>query len=129
MKDKDDKLPTTLKELVRRRRIELDLSQRALGKLIGVTGELICYVEAGQRRLHLDRIPALASALVCDRKELCQIALQEHAPGLFAELFAAVPLEPSSLSEYPDDTASFRAGCGTFTIDPNGSPDDFEAVD
>jgi len=75
--------------MIRRRRRDLHLSQRTLGQLIGVTGELICFVEAGQRRLNLDRMPDLASALGCDRKELCRRALEEAAPSLFAELFAA----------------------------------------
>jgi transcriptional regulator with XRE-family HTH domain len=114
---------TTLRELIRLRRSELGLSQRALGKSLGVTGELICYVEGGQRHLHLNRIPSLASTLVCDRKELCRLALREFAPVLYAELFAAaVPVEAGSLSKYGE----FQAGSGTFVIDPNGSPTDFE---
>jgi transcriptional regulator with XRE-family HTH domain len=125
MKSKTQDMTAPLREVIRRRRSDLGLSQRALGKLIGVTGELICFVEAGQRRLHLDRMPDLAAALVCDRKEICRLALQESAPALFAELFAAVTLEPGSLSEYLE----FKAGSGTVVLDPNGSPDDFKADD
>jgi transcriptional regulator with XRE-family HTH domain len=118
---------TTLRDFIRRRRGALHLSQKALGKLIGVTGELICFVEAGQRRLNLDRMPDLASALGCDRKELCRRALQEAAPSLYAELFAAaVPLAVGGIAEYGDTAAEFRAGSGTFMIDPNGHPSDFE---
>jgi len=117
---------TTLRDFIRRRRGDLHLSQRALGQLIGVTGELICFVEAGQRRLNLDRMPDLASALGCDRKGLCRRALEEAAPSLFAELFAAaVPADAGRLTEYGE----FRAGSGTFELDPNGSPDDFENVE
>jgi transcriptional regulator with XRE-family HTH domain len=113
--------------MIRRRRRDLHLSQRTLGQLIGVTGELICFVEAGQRRLNLDRMPDLASALGCDRKELCRRALQETAPSLYAELFAAaVPLAVGGIAEYGDTAAEFRAGGGTFMIDPNGHPSDFE---
>ncbi len=81
MKAKEDKTPTTLRRLVRRRRIELELSQEALAKRIGVTAEFICIIECGKRRLHLDRVPSLASALACDRKRLCKIALQERRSG------------------------------------------------
>jgi len=118
---------TTLRDFIRRRRGALHLSQKALGKLIGVTGELICFVEAGQRRLNLDRMPDLASALGCDPKKLCRLALQEAAPALYAELFAAaVPLAVGGIAEYGDTAAQFRAGSGTFMIDPNGHPSDFE---
>jgi len=118
---------TTLRDFIRRRRGDIGLSQKALGKLIGVTGELICFVEAGQRRLNLDRMPDLASALGCDPKKLCRLALQEAAPALYAELFAAaVPLAVGGIAEYGDTAAEFRAGSGTFMIDPNGHPSDFE---
>jgi transcriptional regulator with XRE-family HTH domain len=118
---------TTLRDFIRRRRGDIGLSQKALGKLIGVTGELICFVEAGQRRLNLDRMPDLASALGCDPKKLCRLALQEAAPALYAELFAAaVPLAVGGIAEYGDTAAQFRAGSGTFMIDPNGHPSDFE---
>jgi hypothetical protein len=75
-----------------------------------MTGELICFVEAGERRLHLDRMPDLASALVCDRKELCRLALREFAPVLYAKFFAAVvPLEiPESISEYLETPRNSR---------------------
>ena len=122
-----DMATTTLRDFIRRRRGDLHLSQRALGQLIGVTGELICFVEAGQRRLNLDRMPDLASALGCDPKKLCRLALQEAAPALYAELFAAaVPLAVGGIAEYGDTAAEFRAGSGTFMIDPNGHPSDFE---
>jgi transcriptional regulator with XRE-family HTH domain len=124
-KTQDTALP--LREVIRRRRSDLHLSQKALGQLIGVTGELICFVEAGQRRLNLDRMPDLASALGCDRKELCRRALREAAPALFAELFAAaVPLAVGGIAEHGDTAAEFRAGSGTIMIDPNGHPSDFE---
>ena len=124
-KTQDTALP--LREVIRRRRSDLHLSQKALGQLIGVTGELICFVEAGQRRLNLDRMPDLASALGCDPKKLCRLALQEAAPALYAELFAAaVPLAVGGIAEHGDTAAEFRAGSGTFMIDPNGHPSDFE---
>ena len=126
MKPKTQDTIEPLREMIRRRRSDLHLSQRALGQLIGVTGELICFVEAGQRRLNLDRVPDLASALVCDRKELCRLALQESAPALYAELFATGPIEPGALAEYLDTAAQFQAGNGAFVIDPNGSPRDLE---
>ena len=123
MKPNTENTTNTLRELIRIRRGELGLTQRALGKSVGVSGEFVCIIESGQRRLHLDRVPALASALACDRKELCKIALREYAPALYAELFAAtVPIEQGSLSEYLE----FQAGSGTFVLDPNGSPEDFE---
>ena len=127
MKPKTQDMIEPLREMIRRRRGALHLSQKALGKLIGVSGELICFVEAGQRRLNLDRMPDLASALGCDPKKLCRLALQEAAPALYAELFAAaVPLAVGGIAEYGDTAAEFRAGSGTFMIDPNGHPSDFE---
>ena len=127
MKPKTQDMIEPLREMIRRRRGDIGLSQRALGQLIGVTGELICFVEAGQRRLNLDRMPDLASALGCDPKKLCRLALEEAAPALYAELFAAaVPLAVGGIAEYGDTAAEFRAGSGTFMIDPNGHPSDFE---
>jgi transcriptional regulator with XRE-family HTH domain len=119
---------TTLREFIRLRRGELGLTQRALGRAIGVSGEAICFVEAGERKLHLDKVPALAGALEYDRKELCRMALQEHFPKLFAELFAAAPVESDVLAEYLDWAAKFHAVC-EITIDPDAHPDDFETVE
>jgi len=128
MKTQDARHDRTITRIDRRRRGGMGLSQKALGKLIGVTGELICFVEAGQRRLNLDRMPDLArSALGCDRKELCRRALSGGAPSLYAELFAAaVPLRGRYRGVWGTRPQNFRAGSGTFMIDPNGHPSAFE---
>jgi hypothetical protein len=44
-------------------------------------------VEAGLRRIDLNRVPVLARALSHDAVELCKLALQEQAPELFRTLF------------------------------------------
>jgi transcriptional regulator with XRE-family HTH domain len=123
-----NKSATTVRELIRARRGELGLSQRAVGRAIGVSGEAICFVEAGQRKLHLDKVPALAAALEYDRKELCRMALREHFPKLFSELFDAASVEPDVLAEYLDWAAKFHA-VSDITIDPGARPDDFEIVE
>jgi transcriptional regulator with XRE-family HTH domain len=119
---------TTVREVIRARRGELGLSQSALGKLLGLSDEFVCYLEGGQRKLHLDKVPALADALKYDRKELCRMALQEHFPKLFSELFDAPSVEPGVLAEYLDWAAKFHA-VSDITIDPGARPDDFEIVE
>ena len=83
---------TSLRELIRLRRIELGLSQEALGAVIGMSGGEICYVEAGRHQMGLARTPDLALALGLDPKELCLLALQEHSPVAFAALFPIATL-------------------------------------
>lgn len=72
-----------LKDLIRKRRQELGITQNDIAKAVGVTSpDFICLVEKGVRRLDLDRIPTLAELLRVDPAELCALALGEQFPML-----------------------------------------------
>jgi hypothetical protein len=53
------------------------------------------------------------------------MALQEHFPELFAELFDTPAVDPDVLAGYLDWAAKFHA-VSDITIDPGAHPDDFE---
>ncbi len=79
----------SLRLYIRQRRQELDKTQREIALACGVTPDYIALIEAGVRRLELQRVPYLADALNVDRAELCRRALAERAPRFYRELFPA----------------------------------------
>jgi len=80
-----------LRFIIRRQRQLRNLSQHQVAERLGVTAEFITLVEAGRRRLHLDRVAAMADALGLDPRPLCRLALQERAPSLHRVLFPQSP--------------------------------------
>ncbi len=72
---------------IRQRRLDLDKTQKQVAEVLGTTPDFVTLVEAGERRIDLDRVPLLADALEVDRTDLCVWALSERAPVLFSEVF------------------------------------------
>ncbi len=72
---------------IRKRREQLGKTQLQVGEACGVTGDCITLVEAGRRRLDLERIPLLADVLELDRATLCRQALRDRSPHFYTELF------------------------------------------
>src|SRR5262245_12451249 len=57
----------SIARIVRERREELSMPQQSLADALGIrSGEFISMVEAGKRKLDLDKIPRLASTLNLD---------------------------------------------------------------
>jgi len=85
---------------LRRRRLQLGITQKEVGAVIGVTRDYVSLLESGDRQLDLDRVPLLADALDTNRGDLCAWALLDRCPALFAEIFSvdsvAAPPEPSN---------------------------------
>jgi transcriptional regulator with XRE-family HTH domain len=81
--------------LLRMRRQQLNLRQRDIADALDVTADYICLVEAGERRLELDRIPELADVLQISRRFLCGWALKERSPYLFDQLFTGEEAPPT----------------------------------
>ena len=77
---------TPFSQFVRRRRIDLSLTQREIAQACNVTEQSIMLVEAGQRRLGLEHIPALAKALQVPANELAWLVLGSYCPQLAAAL-------------------------------------------
>ncbi len=71
---------------LRRRRDELELTQAEIAQACGLTEMSITLVEAGRRRLSLERVPRLAAALQVPPAELCLLALRCRYPELTAAL-------------------------------------------
>lgn len=70
---------------IRNRRIELGLTQREVADGIGISSaDFVSLLEAGRRRLALNRLPRLASVLAVDANDLCRRALQEWQPEFYA---------------------------------------------
>jgi transcriptional regulator with XRE-family HTH domain len=77
-----------LSALIRNRREELNLTQKQVADVLGVTADFMSLVESGHRRLSLDHVALLAHALAIDPPYLCRTALEERAPFFCAQLFA-----------------------------------------
>ena len=77
-------------EVIRNRRRQLQRSQREVARAVGIqSADFISLVEKGQRRIDLDRIPALAAVLDLDVHQLCRQALALSAPRMAEALFGA----------------------------------------
>jgi transcriptional regulator with XRE-family HTH domain len=83
-----------LSHFMRQRRLELNLRQKDVAEAIGSTADFVSLLEAGERRLDLDKVPLLADVL----QAKCAWALWDRCPQLFLEIFAAesvaAPPEP-----------------------------------
>jgi transcriptional regulator with XRE-family HTH domain len=77
---------TDFSRFLRRRRDELALTQAEIAQVCGLTEMSITLVEAGRRRLALERVPRLAEALQVPPAELCLLALRCRYPQLTAAL-------------------------------------------
>ncbi len=85
-------MSSTFSTFIRSRRLELGLTQRFVADRIGLaTPDFVSLVEQGRRRLDLDRVPALATALGLEPRTLCAMALAERHPDLCRVLFAERP--------------------------------------
>ena len=73
---------------LRRRRQELDKTQLEIAEACGLTVMSITLVEAGRRRLALERVPRLAQVLQVPPAGLCLLALRCRYPELTAALTA-----------------------------------------
>ena len=91
---------TEFTRVISERRLALGKTQAEIARAIGVSSpEFIGMVEAGLRRIDLNRVPMLARALNYDPAELCKLAVQEQAPELFRTLFGgAYSFTPKELS-------------------------------
>lgn len=94
--------PTYFQSLIRERRLKLKKSQAEIARAIGVgSPEFITMVEAGRRRIDLDRVPDLARALEVKPEYLCKVALKEAAPEMFRVFFGDIDL--LKVEEAPPD--------------------------
>lgn len=84
----DSQGPSSLREFIRARREELNLTQVDIARAVGVTsGDFISLVEKGIRKLDLDRIPRLAEVLNTDAATVARMAIEEQYPLLAKTLF------------------------------------------
>jgi transcriptional regulator with XRE-family HTH domain len=78
------KIKSRLPDLLKKRRKDLGLTQKQVARALAINStEIIAMVEAGGRRITLDKIPALADILLIDRVGLCKLAIQEFAPTVY----------------------------------------------
>jgi transcriptional regulator with XRE-family HTH domain len=75
-------MTTEFSRFLRRRRNELAKTQAAIARACGLTEISITLIEAGRRRLDLERVPRLAEALEVPPNELCLLALRCRYPQL-----------------------------------------------
>ena len=83
---------TEIATFIRARRRELSLTQADVARSCGLAScDFIGLVEAGHRRLQLERIPRLAEVLEVHPRFLCLLALRSWSPRFAAAL--ALPME------------------------------------
>ena len=62
------------------------MTQAELAEQLGVVSEAVGQWERAGRRMELDRLPRIATALKIDVKPLCLLALSEFHPSFHAAL-------------------------------------------
>ncbi len=88
---------------VRKRRQELDKTQREIALACGVNPVMITMIEAGRRRPDPDWVPRLSDALETDRQSLCQLAAKTWHPTFHAELAGeTIPTEGLPAADHAD---------------------------
>ena len=81
-------MTTEFSRFLRRRRNELAKTQAEIAQACGLSVMSVTLIEAGRRRLALDRVPRLAEALQVPAGELCLLALRCRYPHLTQALTA-----------------------------------------
>ena len=121
---------TELTSFISERRLALGRTQAEIAQNIGVKSpEFIGMVEAGIRRIDLNRVPILARALEHDPAQLCKLALQEQAPELFRTLFGGgYSFSPKELSPQEVRTVQVSHEASEFLERLNALPADLRRV-
>lgn len=73
---------------LRQRRVELAKTQAEIALACGLSEISVTLIEGGRRRLALERVPRLATALQVPAAELCLLALRCRYPELTVALTA-----------------------------------------
>lgn len=120
--------PTTLGQLIRRRRSELQLSFSDLEAATGIRRSRLSEVERGQRRLSPPLLVPLASALqvpLADLYEAAGYPLPQHLPSIRPYLRRAYQIPEAAVDEIEryllEHSPGFMPGVG-----PNYGEDEFE---
>jgi transcriptional regulator with XRE-family HTH domain len=97
-------MPDAFASFLRKRRLELNRTQREIAQACDFTPEMVTLMESGRRRPDPEWVPYLADALETDRTALCQLALQTWHPNFYAELKG----EPIQSEDLPSADPSSR---------------------
>jgi transcriptional regulator with XRE-family HTH domain len=85
----------TLGKILKERRIQLGLTQRALADQVAIKASHVAYIESGRRRPSLMLLERIATALGLDRRELFVLAHPE-AKGIIDSSAQPKPEAPTS---------------------------------
>jgi hypothetical protein len=89
-----------LRNLIRQRRIELELSVVELARAAGCSAECISNIEAGREQIPGFRVRHLAAGLRLDRGDVCRYYLHQLAPQSYRQVFGTeVPPVPRPKSK------------------------------
>jgi transcriptional regulator with XRE-family HTH domain len=91
MNSRNNNHHSSLSRALKNRRGELRMSLLQVAERMRVTAEAISHWEKGTRRMELDKLPRLAAILQLNGQYLCQLALFEFHPALYAALFGPEP--------------------------------------
>lgn len=78
-----------LATLIRKRRIELDLSQGELNKLLGwysKNGQVVSNIERGVQQMPVKTINKLANAIMVPREEIMDLMVKDYQEALKMEV-------------------------------------------
>ena len=97
-------MPNPFARALRRRRIELGLTQAEVAGPCGVTPEAVTLYEKGKRFPDLERVPRLAAVLELESDALGRLLLQEQAPLFYADLVGEeLPKKEALAGENPEN--------------------------
>ena len=85
----------TLGKILKERRIQLGLTQRALAEQVAIKASHVAYIESGRRRPSLMLLERIATVLGLDRRELFVLAHPE-AKGIIDSSAQPKPEAPTS---------------------------------
>ena len=94
---------TVLGELIRKRRLQLELTTGEVARAIGCSpgpGSFVTMLEKGRRKLDPEDAPKMAGVLRLDPVQLTKLALFEKHPATYRTLFGNTPPPGISLEEY-----------------------------
>lgn len=94
-------------EKINQRRLDLKLSQRQLGKMVGITAAFICQIEKGNRSFSIDILIKLSKALKLPIEEIISIEITEDPPQLDRIEEKLKIILDFLEKNYPDDISNY----------------------
>jgi transcriptional regulator with XRE-family HTH domain len=115
-------------EFVQSRRLSRGMTQKQLGKLLGMTGVSVSHIECGRNSLSPERYVDMADALGMGRQEFGRYILRHTNPWLFSLLWPK-ELPWSALEDIPERIRDHRIDEAGYEVGDDDSESGTDAVE